>query len=82
MKLSGDMKAFEERLGHVFSRPELLVRALTHGSMSSANVKARKASSRLSGTGRTYFDCLSMKNAYVWKMEPIPESCRRLTIRP
>ena len=35
MKLSGDLKAFETRLGHKFSRPELLVRAVTHSSMSS-----------------------------------------------
>ncbi|MEY8881722.1 ribonuclease III [Donghicola sp. XS_ASV15] len=35
MKLSADMKAFEERLGHRFGRPELLLRALTHPSMSS-----------------------------------------------
>ncbi|MEM9497022.1 MAG: ribonuclease III [Pseudomonadota bacterium] len=32
MKLSGALKAFEDRLGHTFERPELLVRALTHGS--------------------------------------------------
>nr|WP_235776021.1 MULTISPECIES: ribonuclease III [Ruegeria] len=30
------MKAFEARLGYSFERPELLVRALTHGSISSA----------------------------------------------
>ncbi|WP_294614226.1 ribonuclease III [Roseovarius sp.] len=35
MKLSGDMKALEARLGYQFSRPALLVRALTHSSMSS-----------------------------------------------
>lgn len=35
MKLSADLKAFEERIGHHFARPELLVRALTHGSVSS-----------------------------------------------
>lgn len=35
MKLSAEMKAFEGRLGHHFARPELLVRALTHPSMSS-----------------------------------------------
>jgi ribonuclease-3 len=37
MKLSGDLKAFEARIGHHFERPELLVRAVTHASMSSAN---------------------------------------------
>ncbi|MFC4671216.1 ribonuclease III [Seohaeicola nanhaiensis] len=36
MKLSADMRAFEQRLGYQFQRPELLVRALTHGSVSSA----------------------------------------------
>ncbi|WP_170366282.1 ribonuclease III [Ruegeria arenilitoris] len=36
MKLSTDMKAFEKRLGHRFANPELLVRALTHGSVSSS----------------------------------------------
>ncbi len=37
MKLSKDMRALEERIGHRFSRPDLLVRALTHPSVSSAN---------------------------------------------
>ncbi|WP_420857304.1 ribonuclease III [Marivivens marinus] len=37
MKLSTEMQAFSDRLGHGFSRPELLVRALTHPSMSSPN---------------------------------------------
>lgn len=36
MKLSADLRAFQGRLGHVFVRPELLVRALTHPSISSA----------------------------------------------
>jgi len=35
MKLSVDLQAFETRLGHRFARPELLINALTHGSMSS-----------------------------------------------
>ncbi|MGD9865431.1 MAG: ribonuclease III [Pseudodonghicola sp.] len=35
MKLSADLRAFEERIGHRFARPELLLRALTHGSVSS-----------------------------------------------
>lgn len=34
MKLSADLKAFEARLGYTFTRADLLVRALTHGSMS------------------------------------------------
>lgn len=33
MKLSEDIRAFSARLGHDFARPELLVRALTHGSV-------------------------------------------------
>jgi ribonuclease-3 len=37
MKLSGDLKAFEARIGHKFAKPELLSRAVTHASMSSAN---------------------------------------------
>lgn len=37
MKLSGDLKAFEGRIGHQFADPALLVRAVTHASMSSAN---------------------------------------------
>ncbi|WP_397544180.1 ribonuclease III [Roseovarius salis] len=37
MKLSGELKAFQSRLGHSFARPELLVRAVTHSSMSSPN---------------------------------------------
>ncbi|MGC9420805.1 MAG: ribonuclease III [Rhodovulum sp.] len=35
MKLSADLEAFSARLGHRFRRPELLVRALTHSSLSS-----------------------------------------------
>ena len=37
MKLSGDLRAFEGRIGHRFSDAALLVRAVTHASMSSAN---------------------------------------------
>jgi len=37
VKLSRDMAAFQARLGHEFSDPALLVRALTHSSMSSPN---------------------------------------------
>ena len=36
MKISAELRAFTERLGHKFARPELLVRALTHGSISTA----------------------------------------------
>ena len=35
MKLSADLKAFSGRIGHSFTRPELLLRALTHGSIGS-----------------------------------------------
>ena len=35
MKLSAELRAFEGRIGHRFADPELLIRALTHGSMSS-----------------------------------------------
>lgn len=35
MKLSGDLLAFSKRIGHGFERPELLIRALTHGSIAS-----------------------------------------------
>lgn len=34
MRLAADLSAFAARLGHEFRRPELLVRALTHPSMS------------------------------------------------
>ena len=37
MKLSAELKAFQDRLGHQFQRPELLSQAVTHASMSSAN---------------------------------------------
>lgn len=37
MKKAAELKAFEARLGHVFTRPELLIRAVTHASMSSAH---------------------------------------------
>lgn len=36
MRLSSEIKAFQQRLGYEFVNPELLVRALTHGSVSSA----------------------------------------------
>jgi len=36
VKLSADLRAFEERIGHAFRSPELLVTALTHASLSSA----------------------------------------------
>ncbi|MFT4014332.1 MAG: ribonuclease III [Paracoccus sp. (in: a-proteobacteria)] len=36
MKISADLRAFSERLGHDFAQPELLQRALTHGSISTA----------------------------------------------
>lgn len=35
MKLSAELRAFSGRIGYEFTRPELLVRALTHGSFSS-----------------------------------------------
>ncbi len=34
MKLSAELKAFSDRLGHDFAQPELLIRALTHPSIS------------------------------------------------
>ena len=36
MKLSADLAAFTARIGHEFARPELLVQAVTHASLSSA----------------------------------------------
>ena len=36
MKLSKEQVAFQDRLGHRFDRPELLIRALTHSSVASA----------------------------------------------
>ena len=33
MKLSGELKAFQARIGHEFSQPDLLARAVTHSSM-------------------------------------------------
>lgn len=35
MKLSAELKAFSERIGHTFARPELLIESLTHASLSS-----------------------------------------------
>ncbi len=35
MKLSKELRAFEQRIGHKFDRPELLMRAVTHASVSS-----------------------------------------------
>jgi len=37
VKLSREIRAFQDRLGHQFARPELLIRALTHPSISSPN---------------------------------------------
>ena len=34
MKLAKDLIAFSDRLGHAFERPDLLIRALTHSSLS------------------------------------------------
>ena len=36
MKVSRELVAFQERIGHVFDRPELLVRAMTHSSIGTA----------------------------------------------
>ncbi|MEM8590987.1 MAG: ribonuclease III [Pseudomonadota bacterium] len=36
MRLSAELKAFEARIGHEFARPDLLITALTHASLSSA----------------------------------------------
>lgn len=35
MKIAAELRAFSQRLGHEFQRPELLQRALTHGSIAS-----------------------------------------------
>ncbi len=35
MKLSSQLRAFETRIGHRFTNPDLLIRALTHGSLAS-----------------------------------------------
>ena len=35
MRLGADLKAFSQRIGHRFERPELLIRALTHASIAS-----------------------------------------------
>lgn len=35
MKLSADLRGFETRLGHAFGKPELLLQAITHASISS-----------------------------------------------
>jgi ribonuclease III len=35
VRLSADLKAFEGRIGHLFRQPELLLRAVTHSSLSS-----------------------------------------------
>jgi len=36
VKLSKEMNAFQDRIGHQFAQPELLVRSLTHASISSS----------------------------------------------
>jgi len=48
MKISAGLRAFSERLGHEFSRPDLLRHALTHGSIASA---ARPDNQRLEFLG-------------------------------
>lgn len=37
MKISGDLQAFAQRIGHDFNKPDLLVRAVTHSSIASAS---------------------------------------------
>jgi ribonuclease-3 len=37
VKLSAELRSFQDRLGHAFARPELLAQAVTHASRSSAN---------------------------------------------
>lgn len=37
ISLSSDLRAFSDKLGHRFAKPELLIRALTHSSISSAH---------------------------------------------
>ncbi|MBY6057699.1 ribonuclease III [Leisingera daeponensis] len=48
MKLSKELRAFEERIGHRFARPDLLQRAVTHASVSSST---RKDNQRLEFLG-------------------------------
>lgn len=48
MRLSAELESFEARLGYQFERPELLVRALTHGSVTTP---ARKDNQRLEFLG-------------------------------
>lgn len=48
MKLSRELQAFEQRIGHKFARPELLQRAVTHASVSSST---RKDNQRLEFLG-------------------------------
>ncbi|WP_275041705.1 ribonuclease III family protein, partial [Leisingera sp. ANG-S] len=48
MKLSKELRAFEERIGHKFARPDLLQRAVTHASVSSST---RKDNQRLEFLG-------------------------------
>jgi ribonuclease-3 len=48
VKLSKELRAFEERIGHKFARPDLLQRAVTHASVSSPN---RKDNQRLEFLG-------------------------------
>ena len=37
MKLSGALRDFQDRIGHTFAKPDQLIRAVTHSSMSSPN---------------------------------------------
>lgn len=48
MSLSAEMKAFAQRLGHEFARPDLLLRSLTHAS---ASTPARPHNQRLEFLG-------------------------------
>jgi len=48
VKLSKELRAFEERIGHKFARPDLLQRAVTHASVSSST---RKDNQRLEFLG-------------------------------
>lgn len=48
MKLSRELAAFQDGIGHVFARPELLVRATTHASF---NAPGRQSNERLEFLG-------------------------------
>ena len=61
MKLSGELSAFCDRIGHRFDDPSLIVRAVTHASIVTAN---REDNQRLEFLGDAIFGAMRSRRHY------------------